>query len=120
MWSMNKDSSFKSGKDRIMKTKSSNNTLYVITAIASVVVILLAAVGFTNVEAQKKQLIDQNMKSEKVTKQINEAVAKAKAGQTTIKNLIAQLDSYNEFYTGLTEYTAVSYTHLTLPTNSRV
>ena len=53
MWSMNKDSSFKSGKDRIMKTKSSNNTLYVITAIASVVVILLAAVGFTNVEAQK-------------------------------------------------------------------
>lgn len=60
----------------------------------------------TNVEAQKKQLIDQNMKSEKVTKQINEAVAKAKAGQTTIKNLIAQLDSYNEFYTGLTEYTA--------------
>lgn len=60
----------------------------------------------TNVEAQKKQLIEQNMKSEKVTKQINEAVAKAKAGQTTIKNLIAQLDSYNEFYTGLTEYTA--------------
>ena len=46
------------------------------------------------------------MKSEKVTKQINEAVAKAKAGQTTIKNLIAQLDSYNEFYTGLTQYTA--------------
>ena len=28
MWSMNKDSSFKSGKDRIMKTKSSNNTLF--------------------------------------------------------------------------------------------
>lgn len=60
----------------------------------------------TNVEAQKKQLIEQNMKSEKVTKQINEAVAKAKAGQTTIKNLIAQLDSYNQFYTGLTQYTA--------------
>ena len=55
----------------------------------------------TNVEAQKKQLIEQNMKSEKVTKQINEAVAKAKAGQTTIKNLIAQLDSYNKFYTCL-------------------
>ncbi|EKC74409.1 X-X-X-Leu-X-X-Gly heptad repeat-containing protein, partial [human gut metagenome] len=36
----------------------------------------------TNVEAQKKQLVEQNMKSEKVTKQINEAVAKAKAGQT--------------------------------------
>lgn len=57
MWSMNKDSSFKSGKDRIMKTKSSNNTLYVITAIASVVVILLAAVGFTNVEAQKVERV---------------------------------------------------------------
>ena len=57
MWSMNKDSSFKSGTDRIMKTKSSNNTLYVITAIASVVVILLAAVGFTNVEAQKVERV---------------------------------------------------------------
>lgn len=40
-----------------MKTKSSNNTLYVITAIASVVVILLAAVGFTNVEAQKVERV---------------------------------------------------------------
>lgn len=57
MWSMNKDSSFKSGKDHIMKTKSSNNTLYVITAVASVVVILLAAVGFTNVEAQKVERV---------------------------------------------------------------
>ena len=60
----------------------------------------------TNVEAQKKQLIEQNMNSEAVTTQINEAVAKAKAGQTTIKNLIEQLDSYNQFYTGLTQYTA--------------
>ena len=60
----------------------------------------------TNVEAQKKQLIDQNMKSETVTTQINETVAKAAAGQTTIKNLITQLDSYNQFYTGLTTYTA--------------
>ena len=40
-----------------MKTKSTNNTLYVITAIASVVVILLAAVGFTNVEAQKVERV---------------------------------------------------------------
>ena len=40
-----------------MKTKSSNNTLYVITAIASVVVILLAAVGFSNVEAQKVERV---------------------------------------------------------------
>ena len=40
-----------------MNTKSTNSTLYVITAIASVVVILLAAVGFTNVEAQKVERV---------------------------------------------------------------
>lgn len=59
-----------------------------------------------NVAAQKKQLIEQNMNSADVQKKINEAVAKAQAGQTTIKNLITQLDSYNQFYTGLTQYTA--------------
>lgn len=36
-----------------MKTKSSNRTVYVITAVLSVLVMLLAAAGFTNVEAQK-------------------------------------------------------------------
>ena len=36
-----------------MKTKSSNRTVYVITAVLSVLVLLLAAAGFTNVEAQK-------------------------------------------------------------------
>lgn len=36
-----------------MKTKSSNRTVYVITAVLSVFVLLLAAAGFTNVEAQK-------------------------------------------------------------------
>ena len=41
------------GKDHIMKAKSSNRTVYVITAVLSVFVLLLAAAGFTNVEAQK-------------------------------------------------------------------
>ena len=36
-----------------MKAKSSNRTVYVITAVLSVLVLLLAAAGFTNVEAQK-------------------------------------------------------------------
>lgn len=36
-----------------MKTKSSNRTVYVITAVLSVLVLLLAAAGFTNVEAEK-------------------------------------------------------------------
>ncbi len=45
------------GKDHVMKTKTSNNTIYVITAVLSVIVLLLAAVGFTNVEAQKVERI---------------------------------------------------------------
>ncbi len=40
-----------------MKTKTSNNTVYVITAILSVIVLLLAAVGFTSVETQKVERI---------------------------------------------------------------
>ncbi len=40
-----------------MKTKSSNRTVYVITAVLSVLVLLLAAVGFTNVETQKVERI---------------------------------------------------------------
>ena len=52
-----KDSPLRDGKDRIMKTKSSNHTVYVITAVLSVFVLLLAAVGFTNVEAQKVERI---------------------------------------------------------------
>ncbi len=45
------------GKDHVMKTKASNNTIYVITAVLSVIVLLLAAVGFTNVETQKIERI---------------------------------------------------------------
>ena len=59
-----------------------------------------------NVAAQKQLLIEQNMNSEAVTNQINEAVTSAKEGQKTIIELVAQLDAYNEFYTGLTSYTA--------------
>ncbi len=45
------------GKDHVMKTKASNNKIYVITAVLSVVVLILAAVGFTNVETQKVERI---------------------------------------------------------------
>ena len=58
------------------------------------------------VTAQKQLLIEQNMSNEAVTAQINKAVASAKEGQKTIQELVAQLDAYNEFYTGLTSYTA--------------
>ncbi len=51
-------------------------------------------------------LIEQNMKSEEVQSQINGAVTTAKAGITSIKSLISQLDSYKTFYTGLNQYTA--------------
>ncbi len=56
-------------------------------------------------EEQVQKLIDENMKSDEVTSQINAAVAKAAAGQSSLSTLKAQLDSYNEFYTGLKEYT---------------
>ena len=59
-----------------------------------------------NTETQIAQLIDQNMQSEDVQKGISNAVAQAKAGVETIKNLKAQLDSYKQFNTGLKTYTA--------------
>jgi putative membrane protein len=60
----------------------------------------------SNVKAQIKTLIDQNMNSDEVTTQINEAVAKADTGLTSIVELKSNLDSYNQFYTGLLTYTA--------------
>lgn len=59
-----------------------------------------------NVSAKKQELIEQNMKSEKVQSQIESAVQTAKNGATSVKTLKGQLDSYNEFYTGLADYTA--------------
>lgn len=58
-----------------------------------------------NIVKQEQILINQNLNSNEVKAQINEAAAKAKAGRESITSLIGQLDSYNEFYTGLTQYT---------------
>lgn len=55
---------------------------------------------------QIKLLIEQNMASAEVRSQIAAAIEKAKAGLQSITALKAQLDSYNEFYTGLKQYTA--------------
>ena len=53
-----------------------------------------------------QSLIDENMKSDTVTKQINEAVEKAKTGACAISDLKKQLDSYNTFYKGVLAYTS--------------
>lgn len=58
-----------------------------------------------NTAEQEQALINQNLNSDEVKAQISEAVAKASAGKDSIAALIGQLDSYNEFYTGLTQYT---------------
>lgn len=57
-------------------------------------------------DEQAALLVEQNMQSEAVKAQINAAVEKATAGVASITALRAQLDSYNEFYTGLARYTA--------------
>lgn len=57
-------------------------------------------------DEQAALLIEQNMQSEAVRSQVNAAVEKAVAGAASITALHAQLDSYNEFYTGLARYTA--------------
>lgn len=50
--------------------------------------------------------INETMKSETVQQQINAAVTSASNGSNSITQLISQLDSYNQFYQGLLEYTA--------------
>lgn len=59
-------------------------------------------------ETNKKveQLIEQNMNSEEVQSEITAALQKAQSGAVAVSKLKEQLDSYNEFYTGLYEYTA--------------
>lgn len=59
-------------------------------------------------ETNKKveQLIEQNMNSEEVQAEITAALQKAQSGAVAVSKLKEQLDSYNEFYTGLYEYTA--------------
>ena len=58
------------------------------------------------VEQKENELIEQNMASEKVQTQINEAVAKAKSGKASLESLLTQLDSFKEFYDGINQYTA--------------
>lgn len=57
-------------------------------------------------EEQKELLIEQNLNSPDVRAQIEKAIADAASGRESIKALISQLDSYNEFYSGLNRYTA--------------
>lgn len=57
-------------------------------------------------EEQIKALIEQNMNSAEVQGQITAALEQAKSGAASISALKVQLDSYNEFYTGLGQYTA--------------
>lgn len=57
-------------------------------------------------EEQIALLIDQNMNSAEVQGQITQALEQAKSGAASISALKEQLDSYNTFYTGLSQYTA--------------
>lgn len=53
-------------------------------------------------EEQIDMIVDENMKSEEIINQ----VSTAKSGRERIQDLLTQLDSYNQFYTGLKTYTS--------------
>lgn len=57
------------------------------------------------VQSTIKAKTEATMQSDEVRAQMNAAVEKAAAGRKSIIALKAQLDSYNEFYTGLSDYT---------------
>ncbi len=57
------------------------------------------------VSQKKQELIDQNMQSDQVQSQIQAAVESAKNGESSIAVLKQQLDSYQQFYSGLQDYT---------------
>lgn len=57
------------------------------------------------VSQKVQELIEQNMQSAQVQAQIQAALENAKNGQGSIAGLKKQLDSYNEFYSGLQDYT---------------
>lgn len=59
-----------------------------------------------NTEEQIALLIEQNMNSSEVQAQITAALEKASSGAASISALKEQLDSYNQFYIGLGQYTA--------------
>ena len=50
--------------------------------------------------------MEQNLQSEDVQKQINDAIAPAQAGYEALASLKAQLDGVQQFVTGLAAYTA--------------
>ena len=56
-------------------------------------------------EEQIALLIEENMESDSVKAQIEETIKKAAPGLESLNTLVAGLDSYNEFYTGLKDYT---------------
>ncbi len=57
-------------------------------------------------EQQIDKLIADNLASEEVQAQIAEGLAQAQAGRESVVSLREQLNSYNQFYTGLAQYTA--------------
>ena len=57
------------------------------------------------VSQKKQELIDQNMQSSQVQSQIQAAVESAKNGESSIAVLKQQLDSYQQFYSCLQDYT---------------
>ena len=60
----------------------------------------------STVQAQIDSLIEETMKSDTVQAQIDAAVASAASGNSSLKSLKTQLDSYGQFYNGLMTYTA--------------
>ena len=63
----------------------------------------------SHVSDAKAQLIEQNMNSDAIRSQINQALAanlpKAKEGQKSINTALEQLNAYNAFYQGICQYT---------------
>ena len=58
-----------------------------------------------NTQAKIDELIEENMQGEEVQNALTEALAKAAAGRNSIVGLKAQLDSYQQFNSGLKAYT---------------
>lgn len=63
----------------------------------------------SHVSDAKAQLIEQNMNSDAIRSQINQALAanlpRAKEGQKSINAALEQLNAYNTFYQGICQYT---------------
>lgn len=58
------------------------------------------------VSAKKAELIEENMNSSVVQDQMTKALEQAASGAASLYSLKAQLDSYNQFYAGLLQYTS--------------